>query len=122
MQGKPMIRLLMLIVSVVVATAADARLLRQRTEGTNRVCTYSRGTSPDVPRAFEVRIGLGEPCPQRRPLEEEGASTRVPSLALLAYERVMGEQRICVYRLGGNSYSFAMQRSRRCPITPHVLD
>lgn len=121
---------LVLATALLPAPLGAQVLVRETTQGTNRICTYGSTTiTPARPQRardqLRVQIGLGEPCPYHVPLSVlRGARQRpappMPSLATLAGTEQRGSTRICVYRYLDREYRRPAPRDGACALTPHL--
>ena len=101
---------------------ADARLIRQSSNGIERTCVYpprfsSRGRGGVLDRF--VRIGAGEPCPSTYPGERRERAAPVPSLATLKEQVRENGRVICVYSYLGREYRREAAAGSRCNQTPN---
>ena len=106
---------------IAIAGTADAQLIRERTEGDRRVCTYY-GTDllpNDQVVARELSIGLGEDCPSTAPGFDPNAP--VPPNAAFLREGEQSGQRLCIYGQGGRQWSIEVPFTLKCLATPSLL-
>jgi hypothetical protein len=99
-------------------------LVSERTEGVRRVCVYANPqAAPPQPAGRRQRlIGRGEPCPRRDPGPPPPRPQQIPSLAMLAGDRLLSSRRICIYRYLSREYLHQIRADQRCPLTPHFFD
>ena len=107
--------------SLVLTPVFASHLVSQTTKGTHRECVYDvrPGLRLSPSRASRsVRVGLGEPCPQRFP-RPETEQIEIPRLATLRAQQLVGTSLICTYSYNGRDYYKTLSPTARCPLTPN---
>jgi hypothetical protein len=102
---------------------AQAQLIREEIQNNQRRCIYfgSETLPNDQVIARSVTVGLGQNCPATAPYRDPNAS--VPGNARLFRESTTSEHnRVCIYEQGGVEYQRSIPVSRRCAMTPALLD
>ena len=109
------------VVLAAMSGAAHAQLLRERTEGDHRICTYygSDRLPDDKIVARELTIGFGENCPASIPGHDLNAPA--PPNAAFIREGEQSGQRSCVYGQGGVEWAVSVPFTVRCAQTPALL-
>ena len=105
----------------VVAGGVQAQLVSQETNGINRLCIYEK-EGVIARRRDILRIGLGQPCPDRMPPVEEPRDTTIPFMAQLSRSVVRNGRTVCIYSFANQHYERALEPGLSCPITPRFLD
>lgn len=129
------------ISALALPAAGGAQLIRERTDGFYRICTYAPPAAPITantsvlaenrsaagamsgnPTANSVnerRVGLGQNCPTMPTPFNPG--TPVPPTAQLVSERSGAGQesasvRICTYQQAGSQWNVPIEAARPCPL------
>ena len=108
--------------SAFASSGLKARLLSQRISGTHRICVYENPGIHAPPRSAsraatgqELQVGLGEPCPQRRPPTPVQRPSGIPAAATLVAVERGASGTVCRYTFLGIIYSRPIPTGRICP-------
>jgi hypothetical protein len=106
--------------ALIAPASAQERLISQSISGTHRVCSYGipgvqEEHSARAAASRELRVGLGEPCPQRRPAPAVVATSDVPAMATLRSVERSATRTVCRYLYIGRQYSRSVPAGRACP-------
>lgn len=110
------------------SSGLEARLLSQSISGTHRVCVYENpgihGSRPGTRAAAGrgLSVGLGEPCPNRRPPTPVQRRSEIPAAATLVGIDRGASRTICRYLYVGNTYSRSIAPGRTCPYVAGTAD
>jgi hypothetical protein len=111
-----------LLAFAIYASPATAQLLDDRVVGDQRICIYvgsdQTADGQSVPRSSI--LPAAQPCPATAPYVDPNRP--VPGNAALTGETTENNQRRCTYTQGGVTYQLMVPNTRRCAMTPDLLD
>ncbi len=105
-----------------LSAPARAQLVREQVDGNRRICIYYGSDSLPGDQTLDraLAVGLGQSCPLSAPYVDPNAPAP-PNAAFLG-EETNATQRVCRYGEGGIEYRLSIALTRRCAMTPALLD